>query len=547
MLTDVQDLRARLEEAEETLRAIRSGEVDALVVQGPKGEQVYTLKGADETYRVMVEAMTEGAVTFSPDGAILYCNARFAEFLKRPLEQTIGSPLQAYIAQGERRSFAGLMAQSREKAGRREITLQAADGTRLPVLFSTRPLKLDTAEAIAAVVTDLTAVAAAAKARSRLALIVDSSDDAIIGMNLDGMVESWNAAAERLFGYAATEAVGRFFQALIVPPEGADEFTRSLDAIRRGEGVQHVETVRHRKDGTRVDVSATHSPIRDASRRIIGVSTILRDITERKRLEQELREHQEHLEELVGQRTAELEQANARLQELDRLKSMFIASMSHELRTPLHSIIGFTGFMLQGIAGEINDEQRKQLGIVKKSADHLLALINDIIDITKIEAGKVELSIGAVDLGELVRDVAGSFSIAVRDKGLGLSVTGPEQFTVESDRRRLRQALVNLVGNGVKFTERGQVEISLTPREGGAEIAVRDTGVGMRQEDLPRLFIPFGQLSVEGRPTEGTGLGLYLARKVVELLGGSIAVQSQPGAGSTFTVSLPPVPPKEVP
>ncbi|MDD1743794.1 MAG: PAS domain S-box protein, partial [Methanomassiliicoccales archaeon] len=543
----VQDLRARLEEAEETLRAIRSGEVDALVMQGPQGEQVYTLKGADEPYRVMVEAMTEGALTFSPDGAILYCNVRFAEFLKRPLEQTIGSPLQAYIAQGERRSFAGLMAQSREKAGRREITLQAADGTRLPVLFSTRPLKLDTAEAIAAVVTDLTAVAAAAKARSRLALIVDSSDDAIIGMNLDGMVESWNAAAERLFGYAATEAVGRFFQALIVPPEGADEFTRSLDAIRRGEGVQHVETVRHRKDGTRVDVSATHSPIRDASRRIIGVSTILRDITERKRLEQELREHQEHLEELVGQRTAELEQANARLQELDRLKSMFIASMSHELRTPLHSIIGFTGFMLQGIAGEINDEQRKQLGIVKKSADHLLALINDIIDITKIEAGKVELSIGAVDLGELVRDVAGSFSIAVRDKGLGLSVTGPEQFTVESDRRRLRQALVNLVGNGVKFTERGQVEISLTPREGGAEIAVRDTGVGMRQEDLPRLFIPFGQLSVEGRPTEGTGLGLYLARKVVELLGGSIAVQSQPGAGSTFTVSLPPVPPKEVP
>ncbi len=351
LLAEVQDLRVRLEEAQETLRAIRTGEVDALVVQGPKGEQVYTLKSAEEPYRVMVEAMTEGAVTFSPDGTILYCNARFAEMVNVPLARTIGSPLHDYVAPGERRSFEGLAAHSREMPGRREITLQTADGRRLPTQFSTRPLKVNSLEAIAAVVTDLSDVVAATEARLRLALIVESSDDAIMGTNLEGVVESWNAGAERLLGYSAAEAIGRSTQALVADAEHAGEIDRDLEAIRRGEPIQHAETVRLHKDGRAVAVSATRSPIKDASGKIIGASVILRDITERKRLEAELRKQHEHLEELVRSRTAELERANARLQELDRLKSLFIASVSHELRTPLHSIIGFTGFMLQGIAG----------------------------------------------------------------------------------------------------------------------------------------------------------------------------------------------------
>jgi hypothetical protein len=258
-----------------------------------------------------------------------------------------------------------------------------------------------------------------------------------------------------------------------------------------------------------------------------------------KHIEDQLRQHQEHLEELVRQRTVELEQANTKLQELDRLKSMFIASMSHELRTPLHSIIGFTGFMLQGIAGEINAEQRKQLGIVKNSGEHLLALINDVIDITKIEAGKVELSIDSFDLAELAREVAGAFAVAVRDKGLELAVACPAKLTIESDRRRVRQILFNLVGNAVKFTDRGRIGIGLAERDGGVEIAVSDTGIGIPQEDLPKLFTAFSHIPVEGRLPEGTGLGLYLARKMAKLLSGSIAVRSQPGVGSTFTVSLP--------
>ncbi len=285
LLAEVEELRTRLAEAQETLQAIRTGEVDALVAQGPQGEQIYTLKGAEEPYRVMVESMSEGAVTCSPDGMILYSNARFAELLKVPLEQTIGAALPQFIAVDERRTLEALLAQSLKGPARRVIGLHATDGTWKPMHFSTHPLKLNGAEAIAIVATDLSEVAAAVEARSRLALIVDSSEDAIISTSLDGVIDTWNAAAERLFGYTAPEAIGRQFPQLLVPVEHIGEATRSLETIRRDERIKPFETVQLRKDGTPADVSVTASPVKDAAGRIVGVSAILRDITERKRAE----------------------------------------------------------------------------------------------------------------------------------------------------------------------------------------------------------------------------------------------------------------------
>ncbi|NTU42613.1 MAG: hypothetical protein HGA78_06095 [Nitrospirales bacterium] len=253
----------------------------------------------------------------------------------------------------------------------------------------------------------------------------------------------------------------------------------------------------------------------------------------------ELRQHRYHLEAMVRQRTAELEEANGRLQDLDRLKSMFIASMSHELRTPLNSIIGFAGIILQGMTGEINEEQRRQLIMVKNNAAHLLALVNDVIDISEIEAGKATLAFETFDLAALVREVAGSFAVAVQKKGIKMIVQAPERLLIETDKRRTRQILTNLVGNAVKFTDRGSIEISLEERDNGIEIAVTDTGIGITQEDMGRLFSSFAQIVTEGRPKEGSGLGLYLSRKIADLLGGSISVQSEPGKGSVFTLSLP--------
>jgi len=259
----------------------------------------------------------------------------------------------------------------------------------------------------------------------------------------------------------------------------------------------------------------------------------------RTRAEEALYKVHEELEVKVMERTSQLAQANLRLQELDQLKSMFIASMSHELRTPLNSIIGFSGVILQGIAGEVTEEQRKQLRIVKRSAYHLLDLINDIIDVSKIEAEKVELSIEHFDLPSLVREVKESFTLAAQEHGLALVLSTPDNLTIESDKRRVRQILANIVNNALKFTDQGKVEIKVIKKGGVVKVLVMDTGIGIREKDMGRLLKAFSRIRTEGRIREGSGLGLYLSMKIADLLGGGISVESEFGKGSTFTFTLP--------
>jgi PAS domain S-box-containing protein len=269
-----------------------------------------------------------------------------------------------------------------------------------------------------------------------------------------------------------------------------------------------------------------------------GIQTI-RDRVLRTAAEQELRQFNLELEERVRERTRELSEANERLKELDRLKSMFIASMSHELRTPLNSIIGFTGIMVKGMAGEINAEQKKQLGMVQESARHLLALINDVIDISKIEAGKIEAGVSTFDLAGLINEVKSNFELEVHDRRLVFSCEIPGPIAITSDKRRIKQVITNLVSNAIKFTDEGRV--GLTVEERGSVVVVRvcDTGIGIGKEDFDRLFSPFGRVAVPGRLTEGTGLGLYLSKKLARFLGGDIMVKSEVQRGSVFTFTFP--------
>ena len=244
-------------------------------------------------------------------------------------------------------------------------------------------------------------------------------------------------------------------------------------------------------------------------------------------------------ESALKERTDKLAQANIRLQGLDKLKSMFIASMSHELRTPLNSIIGFTGIILGGMSGDITNEQRKQLGMVKSSASHLLELINDVIDVSKIEADKVELAIEEFDLAALVHDVYKSFETMADEHGLKITFEPSERLIVSSDKRRTRQVVMNLVSNAIKFTDKGRIDIKLAKTEALAEVSVADTGIGIRKEDIGRLFQAFSRIATDNRLTEGSGLGLYLSRKIAKLLGGDIKAASEPGKGSVFTLALP--------
>ena len=237
----------------------------------------------------------------------------------------------------------------------------------------------------------------------------------------------------------------------------------------------------------------------------------------------------------------DLKDAMEELKELDRLKSMFLASMSHELRTPLNSVIGFTGWLLMGMEGDLNEEQRKQLTMVKFSANHLLDLINDILDISKIEAGKMELSIEKFEIVEIVNDVVSSVLPLAKDKELGLMYDIPKEIILNSDKRRIKQILMNLVSNAIKFTDQGNVKIEVKLLNNkDLEVTVSDSGIGIKKEDIEKLFQPFQQIDMSSSKShEGTGLGLYLCKKILDLLHGEISVTSQFGKGSEFKFIIP--------
>ncbi len=255
----------------------------------------------------------------------------------------------------------------------------------------------------------------------------------------------------------------------------------------------------------------------------------------------ELKEMNREMEARIQQRTAELAQAMEKAQEADRLKSAFLATMSHELRTPLNSIIGFTGILLQGLAGPLNDEQRKQLGIVQNSARHLLALINDVLDISKIEAGELKLSAREFDLPESLRKVFEMVLPLAQKKGLEMILVIEKDVSrVVGDQRRLEQIILDLLNNAVKFTEKGFIKVTCSADGDQYVLSVSDTGIGIKPEDLLTIFHPFRQIDTGlARKHEGTGLGLSISKKLVTMMGGTIHVASRWAEGSTFTVRFP--------
>jgi signal transduction histidine kinase len=226
------------------------------------------------------------------------------------------------------------------------------------------------------------------------------------------------------------------------------------------------------------------------------------------------------------------------MKELDRLESIFLASVSHELRTPLTSILGFTRMMLKGQVGEINEEQRKALKIILNSANNLHELIDDAIDVNKIEANKLAIRKGKYNLVEEILILKETFEIAADKKGLELVIDTPEHLRIYNDKNRINQILVNLIGNAIKFTEEGKISVIIQRSNGNVEVSVKDTGPGIKKEDLEKLFKPFSRIIVPGKFKEGTGLGLYLSQKLANLLGGELIVESEFGKGSTFKLSL---------
>ena len=345
-----------------------------------------------------------------------------------------------------------------------------------------------------------------------------------------------NDAFVKHYGYSPAEALSRNL-ADFYPDDQKPRITALIPQLH---GYTDVGEWRHRKrDGTYITILVRSDDLVFDGR--AARVAVMIDITARKRAEEELREAQASLEERVMLRTTELAVAKERAESADQLKSAFLATMSHELRTPLNSIIGFTGILLQGLAGPLNPEQNKQLEMVRKSARHLLALINDVLDISKIEAGQIEIYPAPFDLREAIEKVLHTVQPLAETKHLPLTPHLPPGVgQITSDRRRVEQILLNLLSNAIKFTQSGGVTLTAEAVPGAVRISVTDTGLGIKPEDIGKLFQPFRQLdSGLTRQHEGTGLGLAICKRLVERLGGTIGVISQWGAGSTFWFTLP--------
>jgi PAS domain S-box-containing protein len=343
------------------------------------------------------------------------------------------------------------------------------------------------------------------KGIQQLAAIVESTDDAVLTTTLDGTIATWNPGAERLYGYTRHEAVGKPISLLhLQAHDGADLFGR----IANDERITRLETVNLTKDGRRIDVSLTVSPIKDQSGAIVTASTIARDITDRKLL--------------------------------DRMKDDFVGTVSHELRTPLTAIRGFIELVADGEAGPVTDTQREFLQIAGRNSDKLGVLINDLIDMNLIESRRLDIRRGPLDLSEVLSDVASTFRTMAQSKGLAFREDVQQLPRIFGDGRRLVQVFSNLVSNAIKYTPSGEVGIKAAPCQGGVGVTIHDSGIGLTAEEQAQLFTRF----FRGRSpvvTEagGTGLGLVIAKAIIERHEGTIKVESQVGRGTRFLVTLP--------
>jgi two-component system, chemotaxis family, CheB/CheR fusion protein len=406
-----------------------------------------------------------------------------------------------------------------------EAIAERPDGTRVHFIPYPTPLRDASGTVTGALnmFVDITEQRQAEEVRAKLAAIVDCADDAIVSKSLEGIITSWNRAAEKIFGYTAAEAVGRHIS-LIIPEERAAEEDQVLAQIRRGEIVDHFETVRRTKDGRRLNISLTVSPIKDAHGRIIGASKVARDITERKQAAQALRESEERLRSLVEQ-----------LREADRRKDEFIAMLAHELRNPI-AALGL-GVDLLSRAQVQDRKTRFAVPAIARQTRQLRRLADDLLDVARITHGKLTLQRQPVELLGMARSVAADFA-ARPGNGALIEVAGTETW-VDGDVARVQQMVGNLVDNAIKYG--GKKIVIRASREGPwGRLAVEDDGQGIARDLLQSLFRPFVQGAQPlDREQGGLGLGLALVDRLASLHGGSIEAQSDgPGKGSRFTASF---------
>nr|MBS0021649.1 PAS domain S-box protein [Gammaproteobacteria bacterium] len=473
---------------------------------------------ATDLLQTVAEATSDMVFAKDRSGKLVLANPAVCRALGKPAERLLGHDEAEWIEEaGEAVLIRGNDRRIME-GGRTEVVeewVTIPDGKRLfRVTKMGLRSKAGRVMGLVGVGKDVTAERQADEANQWLAAIIKSTNDAIIGKTLGGIVTSWNGGAERLYGYTADEVIGQTI-ARLVPPDRPDEVPGILARLGRGEFVDHFETVRVCKDGSLRDVSLNISPIKDTQGQIIGASAIARDITERKETEKKLRE-------------------------FDRRKDEFLAMLGHELRNPLASLANAVEILRMVQDPETVEKSR---AIMQRQLAQLTRLVDDLLDVSRISQGKLHLQRSRIELAAVVRSALEDIQELVEQRGHKLSVTFPEvPIFLEADPIRLSQVLTNLLTNAAKYTPPGgHIELLVEWREAGARVSVRDNGLGIPPDKLDSAFEMFGQLDRTLETTyKGLGVGLSLVKSLVELHGGTIEAHSDGlGKGSAFRVWLP--------
>ena len=537
-VADVDQLKARLAEAEETLEAIRSGQVEALVVSTPDGPRIYTLEGADHRYRRLVETMNEGALLVSPEGLILYSNAAFATMMKARLETIGGRSLSDFVDGPHEPALAALLAAGGTARASEELSLRAANGLPVAAYVSMGPND-DGEPGVSVVVTNLTEQKRNEEtlAAERLASsILDQAAEAMIVCDPHGMVvRASRAAREIAADRALRQHVFAAFPLRGLP--GAESDRHPASRALAGEIALSVEMMLEVPGRPPLPVICTAAPLLDERNETAGCVMSLTDITRQKRAEAE---RTELLEAERAARSA-AERARSEAEASNRSKDEFLATVSHELRTPLNAIVGWSRMLSDALMPE--EKRAHAVEVIRRNADAQARLIEDLLDVSRIISGQMRLDVKNVEPSRLIAAVVESVKPALDAKEIRLeTVLDTEDASIMGDEARLQQIVWNLLSNAAKFTPRqGRIRVTLRRVESAIELTVEDNGQGIKTEFLPYVFDRFRQADgTIARVHGGLGLGLAISRHLVELHGGRIGVTSDgPGKGATFTVRLP--------
>jgi PAS domain S-box-containing protein len=518
-------------DAERVLLSVGANQA-AIILQHLRAEQA--LRESEQRFRTLCDTVPVVIWMSDLDGRCTYINKQWIEFTGKTLDQALGEGWLRSVHPDDREHALNtfVKASDARKEYSMEFRRRRADGEYRWIFDTGVPLytSLGGFAGYIGSCIDITERKQAEAAQRQLAAIVESSQDAIISKTLDGIITSWNAGAEYIFGYTAEEMLGRSIT-LLIPPDRQDEEPQIIERLKRGERIAHFDTVRVRKDGQQVDISLTISPIRDETGTIIGASKIARDITERKQAQAER-------EALLAEEQRLREAAEA----ANRAKDEFVAVVSHELRSPLNAMLGWAR-ILQSQQPLDPATLSKAIDVINRNIGLQRQLIDDLLDTARIVSGKLKLEVQPLNLVTVIEEALDVVRPAAEAKGVELyAAIAASEEQVTGDPARLQQVIWNLLSNAVKFTLKGgRVELGLERADPYVRITVSDTGCGIAPELLPYLFDRFRQAdSSSTRRHGGLGIGLALVKHLVELHGGEVRAESPgEGQGATFTVDLP--------